>query len=65
MAQAFVKHSPAPDGIHDTVAFNEYRDPKWWSQQRHRRWLIEAIAPYLLGALLLGGFLVVGVIDRW
>lgn len=58
----FSSHN-APDGIHDAIEFNEFRSPKWWSARRHRQWLADRIAPYLIAALLLGGFIGAGAID--
>ncbi len=53
----------APDGIHETVEFNEYRKPKWWSEQRHREWLIERLMPFAIVAGALIGFCVVGIVE--
>ena len=57
------EHSPAPDGIHDTVAFNEYRSPRWWSARRHREWLLDRVAPWLFAAMLFGAFAFAGWVD--
>lgn len=41
------EHSPASDGIHETIAFNEYRSPRWWSARRHREWMLDKVAPWI------------------
>lgn len=35
--QKIIKGAPAPDGIHETVEFNEYKDPAYWLKRRARR----------------------------
>lgn len=53
----------APDGVHETIAFNEYRSPRWWSARRHREWLLDKVAPWLFAALLFGTFALAGWVD--
>lgn len=53
----------APDGIHDGIAFNEFRSPRWWSARRHREWLLDKVAPWLFAAMLLGAFVLAGWVD--
>lgn len=57
------EHSHAPDGIHETIAFNEYRSSRWWSARRHREWLLDKVAPWLFSALLFGTFAFAGWVD--
>ena len=57
------EHSPASDGIHETIAFNEYRSPRLSSARRHREWLLDKVAPWLFSVLLLGAFVLAGWVD--
>ena len=61
--QEFIRNTPASDGIHDTIAFNEYRSPRWWSARRHREWLLDKVAPWIFAALLFGAFVLAGWVD--
>lgn len=53
----------ADDGIHDNIEFNEYRSAKWWSEQRHREWLMERLMPFAIVAGALIGFCIVGFVE--
>lgn len=63
MAQNEFTRSAADDGIHDIVYFNEYKSPRWWSERRHRQWLINRLAPYALIVMLVAGFAIVGLVE--
>ncbi len=61
--QEFIRNTAAPDGIHDNIEFNEYKDPAYWLKRRARRAFIEAVAPagIVVGTLL--AFLILGYIE--
>ena len=58
------EHSPASDGIHDIVYFNEYKSPRWWSERRFRQRLINRLAPYALIVLMVAAFCIVGMLEN-
>lgn len=64
-AQTFIRGSHAPDGIHEEgpVYFNEYKSPKWWSERRLRRELIEKLAPYAIVVLTVAAFAIIGLLE--
>lgn len=64
MAQNEFTRTAAPDGIHDIVYFNEYKSPRWWSERRHRQWLINRLAPYALIVLMVAAFCIVGMLEN-
>lgn len=64
MAQQFIRNTAAPDGIHETIAFNEYRSAKWWSERRLRQRLINRLAPYALIVLMVAAFCIVGMLEN-
>ena len=64
MAQNEFTRSAAPDGIHDIVYFNEYKSPRWWSERRHRQWLINRLAPYALIVMMVAAFCIVGMLEN-
>lgn len=64
MAQQFIRNTPVDDGIHDIVYFNEYKSPRWWSERRHRQWLINRLAPYALIVLMVAAFCIVGMLEN-
>ena len=45
------------------IHFEEYQNPKWWSQQRLRRDMLESVSPWILAALLFGAFAFAGWVD--
>lgn len=59
----FIKGANAPDGIHETVEFNEYKDTAYWLKRRARRAFINNVAPFgiVVGTLL--AFLILGYIE--
>lgn len=64
MAQNEFTRNDAPDGIHDNIEFNEYKSPRWWSERRHRQWLINRLAPYALIVLMVAAFCIVGMLEN-
>ena len=64
MAQQFIRNTAADDGIHDIVYFNEYKSPRWWSERRHRQWLINRLAPYALIVMMVAAFCIVGMLEN-
>ena len=60
---AFVKGTNAPDGIHEKIEFNDYRDPAYWLRRRGWRAFIENVGPVLICVGTLLFFLVVGYIE--
>lgn len=64
MAQnEFTRNTAAPDGIHDNIEFNEYKDPAYWLKRRARRALIENLAPVGIVLLTLAAFVIMGYIE--
>lgn len=64
MAQnEFTRNTAAPDGIHDNIEFNEYKDPAYWIKRRARRAFIENLAPAAIVVGTLVAFLVMGYIE--
>ena len=63
MAQQFIRNTAAHDGVHDSIEFNEYRNPKWWSGQRNREALMERLMPFAIVAGALIGFCIVGLVE--
>jgi hypothetical protein len=60
----FVKRENAPDGIHDRIEFNEYRNAKWWTAKMHRQWLLDKVAPYIIVLGAIASFFIMGVLER-
>jgi hypothetical protein len=58
----FIKEN-APDGVHDNIEFNEYKDPAYWLKRRARRAFIEAVAPAAICVGTLVAFLILGYIE--
>lgn len=58
----FTRNS-APDGIHEKIEFNEYKDPAYWLKRRARRAFIEAVAPAAIVVGTLLAFLILGYIE--
>ena len=64
MAQnEFIRNTAAPDGIHDNIEFNEYKDPAYWLKRRARRALIENVGPAVIVVATLLAFLVMGYLE--
>lgn len=64
MAQnEFTRNTAAPDGIHESIEFNEYKDPAYWLKRRARRAIIENLAPFGIVVGTLVAFLVLGYIE--
>lgn len=60
----FERNMNAPDGIHKVIEFNEYKSPRWWSERRHRQWLINRLAPYALIVMMVAAFCIVGMLEN-
>lgn len=64
MAQdEFTRNTAAPDGIHENIEFNEYKDPAYWLKRRARRAIIENLAPFGIVVGTLVAFLILGYIE--
>mgnify|MGYP003397590293 CR=1 FL=1 len=61
--QEFIRNTAAPDGIHENIEFNEYKDPAYWLKRRARRALIENLAPFGIVVGTLVAFLILGYIE--
>ena len=61
--QEFIRNTAAPDGIHDNIEFNEYKDPTYWLKRRARRAIIENLAPFGIVVGTLVAFLILGYIE--
>ena len=61
--QNFIKGANAPDGIHETVEFNEWQTPAYWMKRRARRAIIENLAPFGIVVGTLVAFLILGYIE--
>lgn len=59
----FIKGTNAPDGIHDNIEFNEYKDPAYWLKRRALRAFIENLAPFGIVVGMLVAFLILGLIE--
>lgn len=59
----FIKGTNAPDGIHERVEFNEYKDPAYWLKRRALRAFIENLAPFGIVVGMLVAFLILGLIE--
>ena len=64
MAQNEFTRNAAPDGIHENIEFNEYKDPAYWLKRRARRAIIENLAPFGIVVGTLVAFLAVGYMER-
>lgn len=60
----FERNIAAPDGIHDNIEFNEYRNAKWWTDQRCRRELLDKVAPLAIIAGTLLSFVIMAHIEN-
>lgn len=60
----FERKVNAPDGVHDMIQFNEYRNAKWWTEQRCRRELIDKVAPLAIIAGTLLSFVIMAHIEN-
>jgi len=61
--QEFIRNTAAPDGIHENIEFNEYKDPAYWLKRRARRAIIENLAPFGIVVGTLVAFLILGYIE--
>lgn len=53
----------APDGIHENIEFNEYKDPAYWMRRRAIRAFMENVAPVGIVLLTLAAFVIMGYIE--
>ena len=60
----FERKVNAPDGVHDMIQFNEYRNAKWWTEQRCRRELLDKVAPLAIIAGTLLSFVIMAHIEN-
>lgn len=58
----FIKEN-APDGVHETIEFNEWKDPAYWLKRRARRAFLENIAPVLIVLGTVAAFAIIGIIE--
>lgn len=58
----FIKEN-APDGVHENVEFNEYKDPAYWMKRRMRRAFIENVVPALIVVLTFVAYVVIAAIE--
>lgn len=63
MAQNEFTRSAAPDGIHENIEFNEYKDPAYWLKLRARMAFIEHLAPAAIVIAMLVAFLITGLLE--
>lgn len=67
MAQNFTRNA-APDGIHEKIEFNEYRNAEYWTaywaRRMRRAFVMEKLAPYLIVLGTVVAFLAVGYMER-
>lgn len=52
MAQNFIRNTPANDGIHDNIEFNEFHNAEYWTalwtRRMRRAFVLNKIAPYFI-----------------
>jgi hypothetical protein len=58
----FIKEN-APDGVHDNIEFNEYRNPEYWMKRRMRRAFMENVVPALIVVLTFVAYVIIAAID--
>lgn len=61
--QKIIKGAPAPDGIHDKIEFNEWRNPSYWMWIRARRAFWQHLVPVGIVVLFLLTCLLTGYIE--
>lgn len=59
----FIKGEPAPDGVHDTVEFQEWKNPVYWARRRAIHDAFEKLAPVVFAILLFLAFFAIGYIE--
>lgn len=67
MAQNFIRNTPAQDGIHDNIEFNEFRSAEYWTdfwkRRMRRAFVMEKLAPYAIVIGTVAAFIAVGYIE--
>lgn len=67
MSKAFIRDTPAEDGTHDNIKFNEFRSSEYWtafwSRRMRRAFVLEKLAPYLLVLGIVVAFLFIGYME--
>lgn len=61
--QNFVKGGNAPDGIHETVEFNEYKSPAYFLKRRARRAFWNHVVPVGICVGMFLAFVIMGFIE--
>ncbi len=67
MAQNEFTRDAAPDGIHDSIKFNEFHNAEYWTaywtRRMRRAFVLEKLAPYLIVLGIVVAFLAVGYLE--
>lgn len=67
MAQNFIRSTPAHDGIHDNIEFNEFRSAEYWTacwkRRMRRAFVLNKLAPYLIVLGTVAAFIAFGYIE--
>ena len=68
MAQNFIRNTPAVDGIHDNIEFNEFRSAEYWTacwkRRMRRAFVLNKMAPYLIVLGTVAAFIAVGMLEN-
>lgn len=63
MAQNEFIRDAAPDGIHESIEFNEYKDPAYWLKRRAIRAFWNHVAPVGICVGMFLAFVIMGYIE--
>ena len=67
MAQNFIRNTPAHDGIHDKIEFNEFRIAEYWTacwkRRMRRAFVLNKMAPYFIVLGTVAAFIAVGYME--
>lgn len=67
MAQNFIRNTPAQDGIHDNIEFNEFRSADYWTacwkRRMRRASVLNKMAPYMIVLGTIAAFIAVGYME--
>lgn len=64
MAQNFIRNTPAQDGIHDNIEFNEFRSAEYWTAcWKRRASVLNKMAPYMIVLGTVAAFIAVGYME--
>lgn len=58
----FIKEN-APDGVHENIEFNEYKDPAYWLKRRALRAFIDNVGPVLIVLLTAVAYVIIGFLQ--